>query len=286
MLGTSSGGSGSHEVLKSLRRALVAGVALTAMAGVASPAEAASRKKVRHSESKSTKREDPKHPFGDALKGQLQLVVSIANQHVSLYADGVKIAQAPVSTGVPGHATPMGVFSVIEKDRYHHSNLYSNAPMPFMQRITWSGVAIHEGPLPGGPASHGCIRTTHDFASRLWPVTKLGVRVIVSRTDVTPYEFEHPLLFNPKQKPAATTPAAELEFDGLRPSFTQLGGGYKAPKVQLAWAASVKSDAKPIEVQEPQAPAANAPAVAAAPVELAAPAESPVVQMPVPKTSE
>ena len=166
MLGTSWGSSGRREILKSLRRALVAGVALTVMAGVASPAEAAaSRKKVRHSASKSTKREVPKYPFGEPLKGQLQLVVSIANQHVTLYNDGVKVAQAPVSTGVPGRPTPMGVFSVIEKDRYHHSNLYSNAPMPFMQRITWSGVAIHEGPLPGGPASHGCIRTTHDFAS-------------------------------------------------------------------------------------------------------------------------
>jgi hypothetical protein len=106
-----------------------------------------------------------------------------------------------VSTGQPGHPTPIGVFSIIEKDRYHHSNIYSGAPMPFMQRITWSGVAIHEGVLPGYPASHGCIRTSHDFAQRLWPVTKLGVRFVVARTEVAPAAFEHSKLFTPMQKP-------------------------------------------------------------------------------------
>jgi hypothetical protein len=92
----------------------------------------------------------------------------------------------------------MGVFSVIEKDRYHHSNLYSNAPMPYMQRITWSGVALHEGVLPGYPASHGCIRMSHDFAQKLWRVTKLGVRVIVARHELAPVDFAHPNLFKPK----------------------------------------------------------------------------------------
>jgi len=93
------------------------------------------------------------------------------------------------------------VFSVIEKDRYHHSNLYSGAPMPYMQRITWSGVALHEGVLPGYPASHGCIRTSHDFARKLWPITNLGVRFIVSRDEIVPVEFEHPKLFVPSEKP-------------------------------------------------------------------------------------
>jgi lipoprotein-anchoring transpeptidase ErfK/SrfK len=139
--------------------------------------------------------------LGGTPKGPLQVVVSIGGQRVTLYDNGVRVAQGPVATGMPGYATPMGVFSVIQKDRYHRSNLYSNAPMPYMQRITWSGVALHEGPLPGHPASHGCIRLSHDFASRLWLITKLGVRVIVARNDVVPVDFAHPHLFVPKPKP-------------------------------------------------------------------------------------
>jgi lipoprotein-anchoring transpeptidase ErfK/SrfK len=144
---------------------------------------------------------EPAKDFGVMPKGPLQIVVSIADQHVTLYSNGVRVAQGPVSTGVQGRPTPTGVFSIIQKDRFHHSNLYSNAPMPFMERITWSGVALHEGPLPGYPASHGCIRMTHDFAARLWQVARLGVRVIVARTDVLPVDLAHPRLFQPKPKP-------------------------------------------------------------------------------------
>jgi hypothetical protein len=138
--------------------------------------------------------------FGDMPKGPLQIVVSIDNQTVTLFSNGVRVAQGPVSTGVPSHPTPMGVFSIIEKDRYHRSNLYSNAPMPYMQRLTWSGVALHEGLLPGYPASHGCIRMSPDFARKLWPITKLGVRVVVARHELAPVDFEHPKLFRPKLK--------------------------------------------------------------------------------------
>ena len=140
--------------------------------------------------------------FGDMPKGPLQIVVSIDNQTVTLFSNGVRVAQGPVSTGVAGHPTPLGVFSIIEKDRYHRSNLYSAAPMPYMQRITWSGVALHEGLLPGYPASHGCIRMSHDFARKLWPITKLGVRVVVARHELAPIDFDHPKLFRPKLRPA------------------------------------------------------------------------------------
>jgi L,D-transpeptidase catalytic domain len=99
-----------------------------------------------------------------------------------------------VSTGMQGRPTPMGVFSVIQKEIFHRSNLYSNAPMPYMQRITWSGVALHAGVLPGYPASHGCIRLPPEFAIRLWGMTRVGARVLVTRNDVTPFEIDHPRL--------------------------------------------------------------------------------------------
>jgi len=157
--------------------------------------------------------------FGEIPNGPLQLVVSINTQKVTLFSNGVQVAQGPVSTGVRGHPTPMGVFSVIEKDRYHHSNIYSGAPMPYMQRITWSGVALHEGELPGHPASHGCIRMSHDFAKKLWPVTKLGVRVIVARGELTPTEFAHAKLFVPRSKPAEPqTAMSGATEDALRPT--------------------------------------------------------------------
>lgn len=166
----------------------------------------------RHQERSEQPKKDP--GFGELPKGPLQLVVNISTQKVTLYSNGVRVAQGPVSTGMPGHPTPMGVFSIIEKDRYHHSNLYSGAPMPFMQRITWSGVAIHEGVLPGHPASHGCIRTSHDFAQKLWPITKLGVRFVVARSDIVPVDFEHPKLFVPKEKPPEARVAMNGETDG------------------------------------------------------------------------
>jgi hypothetical protein len=151
---------------------------------------------------------EPAKDIGSMPKGPLQVVVSISSQHVTLYSNGVQVTESPVSTGIPGKPTPTGVFSIIQKDRFHRSNLYSNAPMPYMERITWSGVALHEGPLPGYPASHGCIRLTHDFAVRLWAIARLGVRVIVARNDVEPVEFSHPHLFQPRPKPEAPPLAA------------------------------------------------------------------------------
>ncbi len=145
-------------------------------------------------------------------KGPLLIVVSIGDQRVSLFGDGALVARSAVSTGTRGHPTPEGVFSVIQKDRYHRSNIYSAAPMPFMQRITWSGVAMHQGVLPGYPASHGCIRLTADFASMLWRITQMGVRVIVTRNSLEPVEIAHPGLFVPKQNPGER-PLADRSAD-------------------------------------------------------------------------
>jgi hypothetical protein len=107
-----------------------------------------------------------------------------------------------------GHSTPMGVFSVIQKHKFHHSNIYSGAPMPYMQRITWSGVAMHAGVLPGYPASHGCIRMPMAFAVKMWNWTKMGARVIVTPGQMTPQNFSHPMLASLRVPPQ---PAASLE---------------------------------------------------------------------------
>jgi lipoprotein-anchoring transpeptidase ErfK/SrfK len=145
-----------------------------------------------------------------AGRAQLQAIISIHDQRLTLYADGMPIAQSTVATGVPDHPTPTGIFSVIQKQRYHVSNIYSGAPMPFMQRITWSGVALHLGVVPGHPASHGCIRLPEAFARQLWVTTKLGARVVIVRDEVAPVPFEHQRLFafRPPPPPPVTPPPA------------------------------------------------------------------------------
>jgi len=145
----------------------------------------------------------------DAAKGPLLLIISIADQRISLYDNGALIALSSVSTGVKNHPTPLGVFSVISKSRFHRSNIYSNAPMPYMQRITWSGIALHAGGLPGYPASHGCIRLTHDFAVRLFHLTKRGTRVIIAHDDIRPAEISSPQLFVPKPKVVPALPQSD-----------------------------------------------------------------------------
>jgi hypothetical protein len=133
-------------------------------------------------------------------------IVSLQSQRITIYDANGWILRAPVSSGQRGRETPAGVFSVIQKDADHHSNLYDDAFMPHMQRITWSGIALHGGPLPGYPASHGCVRMPFDFAERLFDLTQLGLRVIVAPTDVAPAEIAHPVLF--QSKPAAVALAA------------------------------------------------------------------------------
>ena len=144
-------------------------------------------------------------------KGPLIIAISIEKQTVKIYDDNGFFAEAPVSTGMKGHPTPMGVFSIIQKHRLHHSNIYSGAPMPYMQRITWSGVAMHAGVLPGYPASHGCIRMPMAFAVKMWNWTKMGARVVVTPGEIMPTSFSHPLLVAQKvvPQPAAPEPQAD-----------------------------------------------------------------------------
>jgi L,D-transpeptidase catalytic domain len=129
--------------------------------------------------------------------GPLVIVVALGKQTVSLYDGTTKIATSPISSGMSGRETPTGIFSILEKNRYHYSNLYGGAPMPYMNRITNSGVAMHEGVVPGYPASHGCIRLPGSFARNLFGITEIGARVIVTQDDLTPTAFESAHLIAP-----------------------------------------------------------------------------------------
>ena len=143
----------------------------------------------------------------------IMAIVSLRSQRITIYdADGW-ILRAPVSSGQAGRETPAGIFSIIQKDAEHHSNLYDDAYMPHMQRLTWSGIALHGGLLPGYPASHGCVRLPFAFAAHLFDLTKLGMRVIVAPSDVAPAFIEHPALFQPKPdaREAAAARVAEAE---------------------------------------------------------------------------
>jgi hypothetical protein len=142
-----------------------------------------------------------------AVGEPVMAIVSLQSQRITIYDANGAMLRAPVSSGQRGRETPAGIFSVIQKDADHHSNLYDDAFMPHMQRLTWSGIALHGGPLPGYPASHGCVRLPFDFADRLFGVTQMGLRVIVAPADVSPVEIEHPVLF--KTKPNVTALALE-----------------------------------------------------------------------------
>jgi hypothetical protein len=143
----------------------------------------------------------------------IMAIVSLKSQQVTIYdADGW-IERAPVSSGIRGRETPAGVFSVVEKDRDHHSNLYDDAWMPNMLRLTWSGIALHGGPLPGHPASHGCVRMPYDFAEQLFDKVGIGTRVIIAPNDPQPVEISHPSLFEPKAKDLAAASERAEELD-------------------------------------------------------------------------
>jgi len=126
-----------------------------------------------------------------ATGGGLQVVVSIPQQKAYVFEGGELLATSPVSTGKRGHSTPTGTFTILEKKVHHRSNKYANAPMPYMQRLTWSGIAMHAGSLPGYPASHGCIRFPRSFAKKLYKLTDYGTRVTV--VNQRPKSAEHAL---------------------------------------------------------------------------------------------
>jgi len=130
-------------------------------------------------------------------RGPIVMVVSLPEQLAYVYRNGVIIGASTISTGKKGHQTPTGVFTILQKHEDHYSNLYNDAPMPYMQRLTWSGVAIHAGRLPGYPASHGCVRVPYEFAQKLFAETKTGMTVVVSDDKLFPDDVAHPGLVAP-----------------------------------------------------------------------------------------
>ena len=134
-------------------------------------------------------------------------IVSIKSQQITFYDAEGWILRAPVSTGTEGRETPAGVFAVVEKKKDHRSNMYDDAWMPNMHRITWNGIALHGGPLPGYAASHGCVRLPFGFAEKLFDKTKIGMRVVISPNDAAPVEFSHTALLVPNAEAIAAASA-------------------------------------------------------------------------------
>ncbi|MEA3064958.1 MAG: hypothetical protein QOJ27_1404 [Sphingomonadales bacterium] len=123
-----------------------------------------------------------------AAAGEVEIVVSLPLQRAYVYRGGALIGVSTVSTGRPGHSTPTGRFDILQKQREHYSNRYNNAPMPFMQRLTWDGIALHAGQIPGRPASHGCVRLPLAFARQLFAVTRVGASVHIIEQAPAPAE--------------------------------------------------------------------------------------------------
>jgi len=188
----------STEAIRRWGASAIVTLAATAALTAAPHADAAARQARPAPPTEATAPRDAGEP--------IMAIVSIKSQQVIFYdADGW-ILRAPVSTGTTGRETPAGVFSVVEKDKDHHSSLYDDAWMPNMLRITWSGIALHGGPLPGYAASHGCIRMPYDFAERVFDTTQIGMRVIISPSNAEPVEFSHPALFMPNAEALAAAP--------------------------------------------------------------------------------
>ncbi|GAB3729979.1 L,D-transpeptidase [Luteimonas pelagia] len=145
--------------------------------------------------------------------GPVTIIVSLPEQRAHVYRNGVRIGVSTVSTGKEGHETPTGIYTILQKRREHYSNLYDNAPMPFMQRLTWTGIALHAGHLPGYPASHGCVRLPKAFAEQLFAVTAHGTVVVVADAAAFPPAVAAPGLFSPVDPAGALRVPVPDAFD-------------------------------------------------------------------------
>jgi hypothetical protein len=203
-----------------MRRALALGVAAASLTSLLLPSTSAeARPRPNHRE-----RERPQasaEPAARKPDGPVNIIISLGSQRLWLYDKHGLVATSIVSTGTAGYPTPAGVFAILDKEVQHYSNIYGGASMPYMQRLTMSGVALHSGATTGRPASHGCIRLPHAFARHLFGLTGLGARVIIAPDEPAPQEIAHPNLF--VKKPVPTIPPAESEES--RPAVAAATGG-------------------------------------------------------------
>lgn len=222
--------------------ALATAVALTALTGGAEAAKQARQ---------------PAEAVAPREAGEpIMAIVSIKSQQVTFYDSDGWILRAPVSTGTTGRETPAGVFAIVEKDKDHRSTMYDDAWMPNMQRITWNGIALHGGPLPGYAASHGCVRMPFGFAEGLFDKTNIGMRVIISPNDAAPIDFTHPSLFVPKREAIAAVPNRADKLYAEAEEATQAAAeAKKAAAAAAKEAASLPASLRKLEQQKSKADA-------------------------------
>jgi hypothetical protein len=166
--------------------------------------------------------------MGEAVStGPVVMVVSITEQRAYVYRNGILIGATTVSTGRPGHLTPTGVFTVLQKQKEHRSTIYDGAPMPYMERLTWGGVALHAGGLPGYPESHGCIHLPSEFAQRLFEISPNGMTVVIGAEQTAPERVAHPGYLAPVKvvggQPVERVPFAPTEEERWQPELSPSG---------------------------------------------------------------
>jgi L,D-transpeptidase catalytic domain len=199
-----------------------------------------------------------------SMSGPVLLIVSIPDQKLYVYRNGIRVAASTCSTGKPGHKTPTGVFKILQKDKFHRSSTYNNAPMPNMNRLTWSGIALHAGQLPGYPASHGCVRLPLGFSEMLFGITRKGMTVVIADNASQPAAVVHPKLIlgdYAREKFAAVDHSVsksqhsdDREFQYAQSSLIVSGKDRKATLYENGY----KIVESPIEVSEPKRPLRNA----------------------------
>src|SRR5437762_2205978 len=183
-----------------------------------------------------------------APEGPLLIVASITEQVAYVYRNGIRIARSSVSTGRPGHRTPTGVFTILEKEVHHTSSIYKGAEMPYMERVTWGGIALHAGDLPGYPDSHGCIRLPLEFSKLLFGVTMKGATVIIADEHSAPAETVHPGLFFAQSGESSESLFAAAQKSRLATEFLA-----KAKEVIMPGTTIVFTD-KPVDPTTQSAP--------------------------------